>query len=176
MVDFADARRLSRPELGVGLLEALARPAGVVLDQVDPVAPDLADLGAGELECPLAGGRPSDRLAGPNPPAEPPDAHPQPADDDHEGEQRDRCAALGLPARGQGRHLPVAGFPAGHQVLDSADTTRARPVPAAVRAWRAPACIAATPSPTLSASGIGPRSGAPASGSAGRTGTSVRCL
>ena len=46
--------------------------------------------------------------------------------------------------------------------------------PAAVRALPAAALTATPAAWTLSASGIGERSGAPASGSAGRTGTSVR--
>ena len=43
-------------------------------------------------------------------------------------------------------------------------------------AWRADWLTAAAPAVTLSASGIGERSGDPASGSAGLTGTSLRCL
>ena len=55
-------------------------------------------------------------------------------------------------------------------------TTRWKPLPAASRARVAPAPSAAAPAVTESASGIGERSGAPASGSAGRTGTSVRAF
>ena len=50
-------------------------------------------------------------------------------------------------------------------------TERWIPVPAASRAFAAPAPTAAAAPTVASASGMGPRSGAPASGSAGRTGT-----
>ena len=53
-------------------------------------------------------------------------------------------------------------------------TTRSNAVPAATRAPSAAAVIATPAAWTLSARGIGDRSGAPASGSAGRTGTSER--
>ncbi len=53
-------------------------------------------------------------------------------------------------------------------------TSRVTSPPAAVRARVAEACTAATPPVTLSARGMGERSGTPASGSAGLTGTSVR--
>ncbi len=53
-------------------------------------------------------------------------------------------------------------------------TTRSSAPPAAVRAFPAAALTAMPAAWTLSASGIGDRSGAPASGWAGRTGTSVR--
>ena len=53
-------------------------------------------------------------------------------------------------------------------------TTRSMAPPAADRALPAAALTAMPAAWTLSASGIGDRSGAPASGSAGRTGTSVR--
>ena len=55
-------------------------------------------------------------------------------------------------------------------------TARWKPLPAALRARVADALIAAAPAVTESASGMGDRSGAPASGSSGRTGTSVRDL
>ena len=53
---------------------------------------------------------------------------------------------------------------------------RSNPLPAALRAFVAPAPIAAALAVTVSASGMGDLSGAPASGSAGRTGTSVFAL
>lgn len=59
------------------------------------------------------------------------------------------------------------------QVLDPADEASSAP-PAATFADPAALVTAADAAWTLSASGIGERSGAPARGSAGRTGTSVR--
>ena len=53
----------------------------------------------------------------------------------------------------------------------SRHTKRWSPLPAALRAFAAPAPTAAAAPAAESASGIGPLSGAPASGSAGRTGT-----
>lgn len=55
-------------------------------------------------------------------------------------------------------------------------TARVKELPAASFALPAVAVTAAAPAVTPSASGIGDLSGAPARGSAGRTGTSVRCL
>ena len=55
-------------------------------------------------------------------------------------------------------------------------TKRWKPLPAASRAFAAFAPTAAAAPTAESASGIGPRSGAPASGSSGRTGTRVRDL
>ena len=52
-------------------------------------------------------------------------------------------------------------------------TKRPKPLPAASRALAAPTPTAAAAPTAESASGIGPLSGAPARGSAGRTGTSV---
>ena len=72
-----------------------------------------------------------------------------------------------------GCHASVGRPAVRQQVLERgrrAGRTRRRPRP---RARPAEAWTAATPPVTLSASGIGERSGAPASGSAGRTGTSV---
>ena len=55
-------------------------------------------------------------------------------------------------------------------------TKRPKPLPAASRALAAPTPTAAAAPTAESASGMGPLSGAPASGSAGRTGTSDRAL
>ena len=77
-----------------------------------------------------------------------------------------RRAPSGVTRRGAGDRLGRVSW--------SRMTRRPNAPPAAERARLAPACAAATPPLTVSASGIGERSGAPASGSGGRTGTSVR--